>query len=246
MAWPKSRSTLSEEQEAIAADWAKYFLGTVRTSRFDRISRFDHQFSASSATDGLRTLEIGAGAGTHVPFEPSGDYIALDRSDDLAPEIPRRERLSVVLADCEEGLPWRDNSFDRVLAIHVLEHLYNLPAATREVARVLRPDGLFVVVIPCEGGALYSAGRHFTTKRLFEQRYGVPYDWLIRFDHCNYATEIIELLSQGFRIRRSHFFPLRLHSVNLNLVIGFELTLRDTHNGYSSTIRSNSLSSSRP
>ena len=111
-----------------------------------------------------------------------------------------------------------------MLAIHLLEHLYNLPAALDEVARVLRPDGVFSVVIPCEGGALYSLGRHFTTKRIFEQRYQVPYEWMIRQDHCNTAREVLTELASRFHIRRRTYFPLALPSPNLNLMIGLELS----------------------
>ena len=152
MPWPKERAPLTDEQSAIMADWIHEFLTSVKSSRFGWVSRFDHTFPTRSASSALRTLEIGAGTGTHVPFESTGEYVALEASGDLAAQIPRRDGLSVVVADCEKRLPWDDDSFDRVLAIHVLEHLYNLPAALEEVARVLRPDGVFCVVIPCEGG----------------------------------------------------------------------------------------------
>jgi len=170
-------------------------------------------------------LEIGAGAGSHTQLEPDGDYVALEASDDLAAQIPARDGLSVVVADCEERLPWADDTFDRVLAIHVLEHLYNLPAALDEVARVLRPSGVFSVVIPCEDGLLYSLGRHVTTKRIFEKRYNTPYEWMIKQEHCNTAREVMAELQCRFRMRARKFFPLVVPSVDLNLVLGSEWSL---------------------
>lgn len=225
MSWPKERAALSKEQTAIMEDWINEFLTSVKASRFGWVSRFDHTFPIRSALPGLRTLEIGAGTGTHVQFEPDGEYVALEASDHLAAQISPRDRLSVVVADCEERLPWDDDSFDRVLAIHVLEHLYNLPAALQEVSRVLRPGGTFCVVIPCEGGRLYSLGRRLTTKRIFENRYETPYEWIIRQEHCNAAREILDELNRHFRLRSRRFFPLRLPAVDLNLVIGLELTI---------------------
>ena len=211
---------------AIMEDWINEFLTSVKSSRFGWVSRFDHTFPCRSASSGRRTLEIGAGTGTHVEFEPTGDYVALEASGQLAAQIPRRDGLSVVIADCEKRLPWDDHSFDRVLAIPVLEHLYNLPAALEEIARVLRPGGILCVVIPCEGGRLYSLGRHFTTKRMFEKRYKTPYEWMIERDHCNTAREVLDELNRHFRVRARRFFPLRVHAVDLNLVIGLELSLR--------------------
>jgi phosphatidylethanolamine/phosphatidyl-N-methylethanolamine N-methyltransferase len=223
--WPKERATLSEVQTSIMEDWINEFLTSIKTARFGWVSRFDHSFPVRSASPELRTLEIGAGTGTHVQFEPDGEYVALEASGQLAAQIVLRDGLSVVVADCEKRLPWGDNSFDRVLAIHVLEHLYNLPAALQEVSRVLRPGGTFCVVIPCEGGHLYSLGRRLTTKRIFENRYGVPYEWMIRQEHCNTAREVLDELDRHFRVRAQRFFPLRVHAVDLNLVIGLELTI---------------------
>jgi SAM-dependent methyltransferase len=223
--WPKERPTLTDEQSAIMADWINEFLTNVRPSRFAWLTGFDDRFTLRSRVAGWRTLEIGAGAGSHVPFEPEGEYVALEASAELAAQIPVRDGLSVVVADCEERLPWDDDAFDRVLAIHLLEHLYNLPAALDEVARVLRPGGIFSVVIPCEGGILYSLGRHVTTKRIFENRYQMPYEWMIRQDHCNTAREVLDELFGRFRVRRRSFFPLLAPSPELNLMIGLELTL---------------------
>jgi len=226
MSWPKERAHLTEEQSSIMEDWINEFLTSVKSKRFGWVSRFDHTFPVRSASSALRTLEIGAGTGTHVQLEPDGDYVALEASGRLAAQIPQRDGLSVVVADCEQRLPWDDSSFDRVLAIHVLEHLYNLPAALAEIARVLRPGGIFCVVIPCEGGRLYSLGRRFTTKRIFEKRYKTPYEWMISQEHCNTAREVLAELDRHFRVRDRKYFPLGMPSVDLNLVIGLELSLR--------------------
>jgi SAM-dependent methyltransferase len=223
--WPKERAKLTDEQSAIMSDWINAFLTEVKPSRFGWISRFDHAFPARSAEPGRRTLEIGAGTGTHLPYELTGEYCALEGSSELASQIPPREGLSVVVADCEQPLPWEENSFDRVLAIHILEHLYNLPAALDEVARVLKPDGVFSVVIPCEGGYAYSIGRRVTTKRLFERRYQMPYDWMIAQEHCNTAREVLGELSARFTVRRRSFFPIGVPIVDANLTIGIELSL---------------------
>ena len=96
MPWPKERAPLTDEQSAIMADWIHEFRTSVKSTRFGWVSRFDHTFPARSASSALRTLEIGAGTGTHVPFESTGEYVALEASAGLAAQIPRRDgcRLS--------------------------------------------------------------------------------------------------------------------------------------------------------
>lgn len=48
-------------------------------------------------------------------------------------------------------LPYRTSSFDAVVMFDVLEHLESPELAIREVERVLRPDGMFHLFVPCEG-----------------------------------------------------------------------------------------------
>lgn len=45
-------------------------------------------------------------------------------------------------------LPFDDGSFDVVVCIEVLEHLFAPLDAVREMARVLRPGGLLIVTVP--------------------------------------------------------------------------------------------------
>lgn len=53
-----------------------------------------------------------------------------------------------ILADLEDGLPFRDGVFDEVRAVHVLEHVHNLVHLMNELYRVLRPGGVLRVLTP--------------------------------------------------------------------------------------------------
>jgi SAM-dependent methyltransferase len=115
---------------------------------------------------------------------------------------------------------------DRVVAIHVLEHLPDLPACLQDIRRILRPSGKFLVVIPCEGGLAYALARHFTSKRIFEQRYQTDYEWLIRSEHVNQAWEIIEELEYCFHIEDKCYYPFHLPFIHLNAIVAMTLTPR--------------------
>jgi len=225
--WPKHRAELSPEQHAILADWYETYLGSLLPQQFGWVDRFGHQFVAKSATPGAVTLEIGAGNGSHLRFERglNAEYVALETNDDLARQITESDPSArVVLGDCQERLAFPDDYFDRVIAIHVLEHLDNLPATLNEIVRVLKAGGVFSVVIPCEGGIGYSLGRRLTTQRIFEKRYHTDYESIIRYDHCNNAREVLGELRRDFRITRLRYFPLGLRAIDLNLVIALDLT----------------------
>src|SRR5262249_35082421 len=178
--------------------------------------------AARSAKPG-RTLEIGAGLGEHLRYEnlAGQEYHAVELREDMARSI-RRDFPSVVtaVADCQEHLPYDDATFDRAIAIHVLEHLPSLPAALTEVRRLLKPGGVLSVVIPCEGGFGYSMGRRVTTQRAFERRYKTSYKWHIESDHVNNAREILAELRHHFEIAESTYYPMRVPLVDFNLLIG--------------------------
>ncbi len=225
--WPKQRPTLTDEQQSIMNDWYAFWLPTL-ASRYGAVSRFNHEYAAKSAAPGQRTLEIGAGTGEHLVHEPAcSDYYALELREELAETLRQRfPAARTIIGDCQQRIDVKDYFFDRVLAIHVLEHLPDLPSALDEVVRVLKPGGIFSVLIPCEGGFGYKIGREFTSKRMFEARYHTDYEWMITYDHINKANEILELLNARFEKRDQTFFPLRIPSVDLNLTIGLTLTPR--------------------
>lgn len=222
--WPKSRPELTQEQQRIFADWYQHWLSQEgMQGKYHAVDDFGHEYAARTFTPGCKTLDIGAGNGAHLRYEnlEAQEYVALEYSEKLIENIQKTyPKARAVIGDCQKRTDFADNYFDRVLAIHVLEHLDNLPATLEEVRRVLRPDGKFSVVIPCEGGLMYSIGRKFSSERMFVKRYKQSYDWLIKYDHINTAREVLNELKKYFKVENDQYFPLRFPAIDLELVIG--------------------------
>ena len=227
--WPRVRPELTTDQQAVLEDWYSEFLGNILPGKFGWMDRANHSYALRSALPGQRTLEIGPGNGSHIDLEDLSqqeEYVALELRESLSVQIAEKHRnLRVVVGDCQTRLDFPDESFDRVLAIHVLEHLENLPAALTEVARVMRKSAKFSIVIPCEGGSIYSLGRRLTAQRAFEKRYQMPYEWVIKYEHINTAREVIRELTKNFKVVNQQFYPTRIPSINLNVLVGMTLTL---------------------
>ena len=231
--FPKKIQKLTKKQQKIRDAFMEFWLKEL-PKKYVYMEKFNHEYPLRSYSERARkTLEIGAGVGSHIPFEDLGNqtYYALELRKDLAKIIKSRivnaGRVKIVVGDCQKYLPFKNNFFDRIIAIHVLEHLPNLSRALNEVVRVLKKDGLFSVVIPCEGGLVYSFAREISAKRLFKKKFpGESYDWLIKSEHVNMPGEIIAELQNFFVIENMAYFPLGVPCINLNLAIGLTLRLK--------------------
>lgn len=178
---------------------------------------------------GTKTLEIGAGIGAHLNFEnlEEQEYVALELRQNVAAKLQANfPQILTVVGDCQEHIDFPDGYFDRVLAIHLLEHLPNLPKALAQIQRVLSPTGQFSVVIPCEGGIGYTLARNVSARPIFEKRYKQSYDWFVASEHVNLPNEIIQELLKRFVITHRSYFPFLIPVTTTNLVIGLTLKLR--------------------
>jgi ubiquinone/menaquinone biosynthesis C-methylase UbiE len=181
------------------------------------------------------TLEIGAGLGEHLDYErlsaqQLSNYVAVDIRENMVDVLTRRYPQVVgIVADCQQSLQYEDGHFDRILAIHVLEHLPNLPAAIRELHRVCNKEhGVLSVVIPCEGSLAYGIARRLSAQRIFEKRYKQSYKWFIEREHINLPREIFAELDPYFEQTAATYFPLPIALEVCNLCIGATLRPRIT------------------
>jgi len=82
----------------------------------------------------MRTLDVGCG------MNKQPDSIGIDRNPASRADV---------LADLDRfPYPFRDNSFDRVTALHVIEHVSDVIRAMEEFHRLLRPGGTLRIVTP--------------------------------------------------------------------------------------------------
>lgn len=232
--WPKVLPALTPEQKQRSDEFMKLW-HEVLPQRFGVVETFNHRFPViHSQPDFRTTLEIGAGLGEHLHYEKltpeqERNYYCNEYRENMAAEIRRRfPNVQTVVGDCQQRMDLADGYFDRVIAVHVLEHLPNLPAAIREAYRLLnKSTGRFLVVIPTEGSLAYTIARKLSAERVWNKRFGGGYEEFYKREHINLPHEILAELHPYFITGTRSFFPLPfLPFVFNNLCIGLVLTPR--------------------
>ena len=92
-------------------------------------------------------LDIGCGSCFYSNLFPEAHYVGIDIVDKQI-ERAKKKKLDVKKHDLEEPFPFKDNSFDCIFAMDILEHIYNTSQCLREINRVLKPDGILILQVP--------------------------------------------------------------------------------------------------
>ena len=98
-----------------------------------------------------RVIEVGCGAGNVIEKAPRGILFGVDLSGPILNKAKRRMDKKVFWLQADaQNLPCQDQIFAHVICSEVLEHLLDPSEALREIARVLKNQGIAVVSVPNE------------------------------------------------------------------------------------------------
>jgi SAM-dependent methyltransferase len=113
--------------------------------------------------EGSRVLEIGCGTGNYIHaivaatgaygtgVDPSREMLRRAAANTGLPDRRRREGLEVTFIQGRaEDLPLANDQFDLAYSVDVIHHIEDRDAAAREMARVLKPGGVAMIVTESE------------------------------------------------------------------------------------------------
>jgi SAM-dependent methyltransferase len=98
-----------------------------------------------------RILDVGCGLGDFLLFYR--DIVGVDINKDCV-NYCKSFNLNVELM-VVDILPFDDNSFDSIILDNVIEHIENPSNLLSEIKRVLTPNGILLVGVPCDKGYMY-------------------------------------------------------------------------------------------
>jgi len=85
-------------------------------------------------------LDVGAGNNSYSNYFKGIEYTGLD--------IYNFKRENFICSDINKRLPFKDNKFQTVFGILILEYIKNKEKVLKEIHRVLRKDGYLIIVAP--------------------------------------------------------------------------------------------------
>lgn len=135
-------------------------------------------FARLEPAPGARVLEIGIGINSFLGRAVRRHRIRAFGLDYVETSLAAQKRsapcrLRLCRGDAER-LPYRDGSFDHVVAVSVIEHLSDYPRAFRELFRVLGPGGTAIVQVPCRDFRFSLFAKLKTADRLRHE------EWFVR------------------------------------------------------------------
>ena len=131
-------------------------------------------YTAAQFVTRKQVLEVGCGIGRGLGYLSTraqrvigGDY-AKDNLGYVRQHY--QDRVELLLLDAQ-GLPFRDNSFDVVVAMEVIQYLTRIDDFFKECHRVLRKDGVLIFCLPNKDAPGFHRSplshRHYSAPELF-------------------------------------------------------------------------------
>jgi methionine biosynthesis protein MetW len=142
-------TTAAEREQATTAGYYDEFWSAQQERRYTPEPEL-RSLIFEGITSGTRCLDVGCGTGNSYAVElqrRGASYVGVDISAEAVERARAAGLDALVIADAAE-LPFAAESFDVVLCIEVLEHLFTPDQAVKEIHRVLRPGGRLVASAP--------------------------------------------------------------------------------------------------
>jgi ubiquinone/menaquinone biosynthesis C-methylase UbiE len=97
-----------------------------------------------------KLLEVGCGRGMHFKYylKKSKNIYGMDISKKMVDENPLRDVVQLAQGNIESKTKYKDNTFDVIVMVDVIEHIINRYKVLRELKRILKKGGKLVIITP--------------------------------------------------------------------------------------------------
>jgi 2-polyprenyl-6-hydroxyphenyl methylase/3-demethylubiquinone-9 3-methyltransferase len=134
----------------LASRWYEAYddpVALLRAENEVKVPWIEERLIKHGLKEGAKVLDVGCGAGlaTNRLAKKSYKVTGVDLAEGALEEAKKRDQtnsVQYIKADAYK-LPFEDESFDAVISLDFLEHVYEPQRVIDEISRVLKPSGLF-------------------------------------------------------------------------------------------------------
>ena len=171
-----------------------------------------------------RILEVGAGPGIHFEYvkHKYNEYVMTDGNDQMLTIAKNKYQKDlfknklIIEKQNASKLSYDSESFDRIIATHILEHLVHPIKVLEEWNRVLKKDGIISIILPSDPGLLWRFGRLLGPRRDAIKK-GIEYDYCQSIEHVNSIYNLYHLINYHFPNKLQVWHPFYINQPDLNL-----------------------------
>jgi phosphatidylethanolamine/phosphatidyl-N-methylethanolamine N-methyltransferase len=169
-----------------------------------------------------KILEIGAGSAPHYNYikHEYNEYHIADTSD-YAKDFHRDNDKVKFLSYDGIVLPYENETFDRIIISHCLEHILSPENFIKEMMRTLKTGGVLSISLPTDPGLIWRLGRkfikYFTLKKTYKIS-GEEFEYMNATEHVNSIFNLISIIRFNYKKNvEEHYYPFHIKLVDINL-----------------------------
>jgi 2-polyprenyl-3-methyl-5-hydroxy-6-metoxy-1,4-benzoquinol methylase len=216
------RKLNKKEREKLWNEYYGYHLEKLYDDKkLDLIFYSGHKYISKINKKGLEVVDFGCGSGYHAEFEKMSDinnYYFIDSNKATVEYLKNKKGYKNVIQSEGSDFKLKDESIDYFICSHILEHIPNLGEILVNIHRKLKPRGSIILVAPCDPGFLWNLLTKFSPNRNRLKRLGLDYDEIMKSEHVNSITKVLDLLRKNFKEKNTKLFPfnfLKIPELNI-------------------------------
>ena len=211
--YPKKRGILPEPLKKI---FDGFYLSNRENLFLQLVRRWLHSIMNDKEKEFI-TLEIGAGTLNHLKYEKINKYDIIEPKKFLYSNSDNLKHINQAFDKIDQC---KDNYYDRIISIAVLEHLTDLPRYLYESSKKMKENGYQQHSIPCEGYPMWNITWFLISGITFRLKYGYSFKYIQKHEHVNNFDEIHSLIKffyKDVKVRFSYPFYNKYLSLYSNI-----------------------------
>ena len=172
----------------------------------------------------IKVLEVGGGKNPHIKYlrHLFNEYHSIDIDDNNELEYFYNQEYPLIKFQKYNGknIPFKDNTFERIIISHCLEHINFPEEFLNELLRVTKKNGIISIALPTDPGIAWRIGRFFIKKFLQKKTHklsDLDYEYVNAIEHVNSIFNLRTIIRKKFNIFSEIFFPFKIKLVDINL-----------------------------